>query len=614
MTNPAPDNPRPAPPAEPLARAPERPPGRNLRHLARLLGFVRPYWAVAAGALVALVVAAGAVLAIGQAIRRVIDFGFGAESGAFIDLYFGALLGVILVLALATFARFYLVSWLGERVVADIRRAVFDHLLSLSPAYFETTRTGEVLSRLTTDTELIQTVVGSSASVALRNLLLFLGGVVFLALTSLELTLMVALVVPAVVLPIVAIGRKVRRLSRSSQDAIADISALAGETLAAVQTVQAYGHEAHDRRRFADRAEATFGVATRRIRARAWLTALVMLLVFGAVDVVMWVGGKAVFAGTMSAGQLSAFVFYAVVTAAAVGALSEVWGEVQRAAGAAERLMELLAARPNIRIPAQPQPLPAKPAGSVRFEGVSFAYPSRPGQAAVSDFTLDVRPGETVALVGPSGAGKSTLLQLLLRFYDPDAGRILLDGVDIAAADPAEVRRRLGFVAQEPVLFAASARDNIRYGRPEAGDDEVRRVAAAAAAAGFLEALPEGYDTFLGERGTRLSGGQRQRIAIARALLRDPPVLLLDEATSALDAESERAVQQAMEQLMRGRTTIVIAHRLATVLRADRIVVMDRGRIVATGSHAELMAEGGLYARLARLQFAAGAEALAAAK
>ena len=590
----------------------ERPKSRDLSHLARMARFLQPYRAQVAGAFAALVVAAGAVLAIGQAVRRVIDHGFGAETPEFLDLYFGALFGVIAVLAFATFARFYLVTWLGERVVADLRRAVFDHVLGLSPAFFETTRTGEVLSRLTTDTELIQTVVGSSASVALRNLLLFVGGAVLLVVTSPRLSLLVALMVPLVVLPIVLFGRRVRVLSRQSQDRVADLSAFAGETLNAITTAQAYTHEPVDSRRFQDAAESVFATARRRIRARAWLTALVMLLVFGAVDWVLWIGGKAVFAGEMSAGQMSAFVFYAVIVASAVGALSEVWGDLQRAAGAAERLMELLAAKPQIHMPARPVPLPPRAEGAVRFEAVTFRYPSRPDQAALDGFGLEVRPGETVALVGPSGAGKTTVFQLLLRFYDPQTGRITLDGVDIAAADPRDVRRCFGLVAQDPVIFAASALDNIRYGRPDATDAEVRRAAEAAAAAGFLDQLPQGFDTFLGERGMRLSGGQRQRIAIARAILRDPAVLLLDEATSALDAESERKIQAAMETLMRNRTTLVIAHRLATVLKADRIVVMDRGRVVAQGTHPELMNQGGLYARLAKLQFQAGAEALAA--
>jgi ATP-binding cassette subfamily B protein len=597
----------------PKAPPPDRSGSRNLRQLGRLLGFVRPYRLQAAGAFVALLVAAGSVLAIGQAIRRVIDQGFAANQAEFLDQYFAALFGVVLVLALATFARFYLVSWLGERVVADIRKAVFNHLLSLNPAWFETTKTGEVLSRLTTDTEIVQTVIGSSASVALRNLLLFLGGTVLLLVTSVHLTLVIALVVPAVVLPLVVFGRKVRQLSRTSLDRIADVSAQAGEVLSAIQTSQSYTHEPHDRVRFAAAAEGAFQASVRRIRARAWLTALVMLLVFGAVDGVMWYGGKSVFDGTLSAGTLTAFVFYAVVVASALGALSEAWGDVQRAAGAAERLMELLSAVPDIASPPNPVALPVPARGAVTFEDVSFRYPARPQRAALDGFTLDVKPGETVALVGPSGAGKTTVFQLLLRFWDPQSGRITVDGVDIAQADLDALRSRMGVVAQEPVLFAASVRENILYGRPDATGEELRAAAEAAAALGFIEGLPQGFDTFIGERGVRLSGGQRQRIAIARAILRNPPILLLDEATSALDAESERKVQQALDKLMKGRTTLVIAHRLATVLKADRIAVLDNGRIVAVGSHGELMTDNGLYARLARLQFGSHAAAVTAA-
>ncbi|WP_430397877.1 ABC transporter transmembrane domain-containing protein [Ferrovibrio sp.] len=591
-----------------------RTPRAPLKPLTLLLGFLKPYRWVAVLAGIALVVAALAVLGIGQAIRRVIDVGFGAGmpsaahpggagDGQFLDLYFGALFGVVAVLAVATYARFYCVTWLGERIVADIRQAVFSHVLKLSPAFFETTRTGEVLSRLTTDTELIQTLVGSSVSVALRNILLFLGSAVLLLITSPHLTLLVAVVVPFVVLPIVIYGRKLRALSRQSQDRVADLAAQAGETLNAISTVQAYTAEAREGRRFRGNAEAAFNTAVHRTRARATLTALVMLLVFGAVNGVMWIGGKAVFAGEMSGGELSAFVFYAIIGASSVGALSEVWSDVQRAAGAAERLMQLLATEPGIQAPSQPLALPTKPEGRVEFAELRFTYPARPNMPAVDNLSLEIKAGETVAIVGPSGAGKTTLFQLLLRFYDPQFGEVRVDGVPIRRLDPVALRQHIALVAQDPVIFGASVADNIRYGRPDASDAELRQAAEAAAAHGFIQALPQGYDTYLGERGVRLSGGQRQRIAIARALLRDPPILLLDEATSSLDAESERKVQKALEHLMRGRTTLVIAHRLATVQKADRIVVMDKGRIVAAGRHETLMREDGLYARLARLQF-----------
>ena len=583
------------------AEAPQR--AGNLDQLVHLYRFVRPYWPAVAGALVALSVAAGTVLVMGLGLRRLVDEGFASGDTALLDGALFALLGVIVVLAGATYARFYLVSWLGERVVGDIRQAVFGHVIGLSPGFFELTRTGEVLSRITTDTTLLQVLVGSTAPIALRNLLLLIGGVVMLAVTSAKLMAFVVLVVPLVVAPIVLIGRWVRRLSRTSQDRVADVGAHVEESLNAVRTIQAFCHEAIDRARFDERVEAAFTVAVRRVRVRAALTALVIVLVFGAVGTILWIGGHDVMAGRISAGELSAFVFYAVVVAGAAGAISEVVGELQRAAGASERLIDLLATKADITAPARPVALPSPALGEVRFDDVTFHYPSRPDAPALVDFTLEIEPGEKIALVGPSGAGKTTVMQVLLRFYDPSSGRIMLDGVDLRDADPAEVRARMGLVPQDPVIFAANGWENIRYGRPEADDEEVRAAAEAAAAAGFLDQLPDGFDSYLGEKGVRLSGGQRQRIAIARAILRDPAVLLLDEATSALDAESERLVQGAIERLMADRTTIVIAHRLATVLKVGRIVVMDRGRIVASGSHEQLTEEGGLYARLAALQF-----------
>ena len=594
------------------ARASDRPRSRELRHLAKLAGYLLPYRWVIAGAIGAVAVAAATVLSLGIGLRLLVDEGFGGGDPALLDRALVALVAAVVLLASATYGRFYLVSWIGERVIADIRRDVYNHVIALSPAFFETLRTGEVMSRLTADTTLLQVVIGSSASVALRNLLLFAGGSVMLAVTSAKLTAITVVLVPLVVLPIVVFGRRVRRLSRTAQDRVADVSAQVEESVAAIRTVQAFTHEAHDRARFAGHVESAFGAAVARVRARALLTALVMCSTFGGVALVLWIGGRDVLAGGLSAGELSQFVFFAVVVAGALGAISEVYGDLQRAAGATERLLELLDARSEVAAPAHPVPLPKPAQGAIAFQAVTFFYPSRPDAASLTELTLDIAPGERVALVGPSGAGKTTLFQLLLRFYDPHAGRITFDGIDLCDLAPAELRARLALVPQEPVLFAADAWENIRYGRPEAGDDEVRAAAAAAAADGFLDALPDGFATFLGERGVRLSGGQRQRIAIARAVLRDPAVLLLDEATSALDSESERLIQQALERLMAGRTTLVIAHRLATVQNVDRIVVLDRGRIVASGSHHRLMAEGGLYARLAELQFADSAPRLRA--
>ena len=588
--------------------AADRPRG-DLRQLRDILPYLAVYKLRIAGAAGALTIAAATVLVLGQGLRALVDDGFSGGDAALLDRALIALFAVIALLAGATYGRYYLVSWVGEKVVADIRRDVYRHVLALSPAFFEVTKVGEVLSRLTTDTTTLQMVVGSSISIALRNVLLFLGGTAMLFVTSPRLAGLVFLIVPIVVIPIVFFGRRVRRLSRASQDRIADVSAHGEETLNAIRTVQAFGHELRDLRRFQDHVDAALGTAIRRIAARGALTAYVTLTVFSAIGVILWIGGHDVMAGRISAGELSAFVFYSVVVAASVGAVSEVIGDIQRAAGATERLLELMRIEPEIAAKADPVPLPEPAAGTIEFRGVSFNYPARPDLPALADIEFSVAAGERVALVGPSGAGKSTVFQLLLRFYDPQSGSIRLDGVDLRDADPQAVRARIGLVPQDPFIFSTDAWENIGYGRPDASEAELRAAAETAAAAEFLDALPEGFSTFLGEKGVRLSGGQRQRIAIARAVLRDPAILLLDEATSALDSENERLVQEALHRLMAGRTTVVIAHRLSTVQQADRIIVLDGGRIVATGTHAALIAEGGLYARLAALQFA-GTETL----
>jgi len=583
--------------------APKLPPITALKVLARVGRFVRPYKKQVIFAGIALLFAAASVLAVGQGLKFVIDRGFAAGNAAELDRMLGAMMLIIVVLALATYTRFYYVSWLGERVTADLRREVFDHLLALPPGYFEVMRTGEVISRLTNDTTMLETVIGSSASMAVRNVLLMIGGLVMLALTSAKLTFGVLIGVPLTIVPIILFGRRVRKLARASQDRVGDVGAYVDEALHEIRTVQAYGHEAEDRRQFGQRVENAFATARQRIRQRAFLVATVILLVFGAVGVILWIGGHDVLAGRISAGQLSAFVFYAVIVAGAVGAISEVVGDLQRAAGATERLFELLEVDSDIKAPSDPVPLPAPARGTVAFRDVTFHYPSRPDAAALQDFSLDVAAGEIVALVGPSGAGKTTVFQLLLRFYDPERGAVTIDDVDLRAADPAAVRGHLAVVPQDPVIFATSVLENVRYGRPSATEAEVRAACDAAYATEFIERIPEGFDSYLGERGVRLSGGQRQRIAIARAILADRPVLLLDEATSALDAESERMVQLALERLMAGRTVLIIAHRLATVRHADRIAVMERGRIIATGSHDQLTQSNPLYARLAALQF-----------
>jgi ATP-binding cassette subfamily B protein len=571
--------------------------------LGLLAPYLRPYRGRAALALFSLVIAAGTVLAFGACLRALIDRGFAQGRPDILNYALASLIAVAVVLAVASGARFYLVSWLGERVVGDLRRDLFAHVVRLGPAWFEIKRSGDVMSRISADAQLIEQVVGSSASVVLRNVLMCAGGVVMLVVTNPKLALWVLAVVPLVVAPIVLFGRRVRRLSREAQARMADMVSEGGETLDAVRTVQAFAQERRAAERFGAATEHAFAAARRRIAQRAVMTTLVIFIVFAAVGFLLWMGGHDVLTGRISAGDLTAFVFYAVLVASSGGSISENIGDLQRAAGAAERLAELRAEPPAIAEPANPRKLPVPLAGAVRFEGVSFRYPTRPEQLALDRFDLAVAPGETVAIVGPSGAGKTTVFNLLLRFYDPEAGTIRIDGVDIRELAFADLRGALAIVPQEPVLFTASVADNIRYGRPEASDAEVRAAAETASALAFIEALPQGFATDLGARGVRLSGGQRQRIAIARAVLRNPAILLLDEATSALDAESELAVQQALDRLMKGRTTLVIAHRLATVQKADRIVVVDNGRVVDSGRHGDLVRRGGLYARLAELQF-----------
>ncbi|MEM6973531.1 MAG: ABC transporter transmembrane domain-containing protein [Pseudomonadota bacterium] len=590
----------------PAKKPDERAKSARLSPLRGLLPFLLPYRARIVAVSIALMLAAGFTLAVPVASGRVIDVIMDGDM-SLIDEYFVALMGVAAALAIATALRFYLVSWLGERVVADIRKGVFGHVLAMSPEFYEKIMTTEVVTRLTADTSVIQTVVGSTVSIALRNILLLIGGIIALIVTSPKLTAMTLLIVPTVVFPILILGRRVRRLSRLSQDRVADAASHAGEMLQAAQTVQANTYEPEATRDFDAKVEDAFTTARRRLVARSLLTVLVIFFVFAGIVGVIWIGARDVMNGTMSPGQMTQFVLFAVFTAGAVGALSEVWGELQRAAGATERLAELLAmTSPVTDGAARNAPARISERGAISFEDVQFTYPSRPDSSALAGVSFAVAPGETVALVGPSGAGKTTVFQLLLRFYDPASGQITIDGAPIHETALADLRREIAVVPQEPVIFADSVRANIRFGRPDASDAEVEAAAEAAAAAGFIADLPGGYDAWLGERGVLLSGGQKQRIAIARAILRDAPVLLLDEATSALDAESERAVQAAVERLAEGRTMLVIAHRLATVKRADRILVLEQGCLVEEGTHDDLVTRGGLYARLARLQFTEG--------
>ncbi|MEY6433470.1 ABC transporter transmembrane domain-containing protein [Thioalkalicoccus limnaeus] len=595
------------PPRPPSADS-QRPLSRNLIPLVRLLAFVRPYRGRVLLAAVALLIAAGSVLAFGQVIRTLVDSGLGSEAPGALDRALLSFLAVVLVMSLAVFGRSFLLNWLGERVVADIRRAVFERVLALDVGFFETTRTGEVISRLTADTALLQVVVGSTLAMALRALLLVAGGILMLAVTSPKLTALVLLGTPAILVPVWLLGHRVRRLSRASQDRLADVGAYVDEVLHGIRTVQAFCHEPIDRRRYRDRVEQAFAAARQRSLLSALLASTVMALTFGAIGLVLWFGGQEVLAGNMTGGELSAFLFYALLVASSVGGLSEVTAELLRGAGASERLLELLGQEPQIQPPREPRALPSPGIGRIEIRDLTFAYPAHPDNPVLEGLSLGIAPGEKVALVGPSGAGKSTLFQLLLRFYDPQQGGIRLDGLDLRDLHPTDLRQRIAIVPQDPVIFGADAWENIRYGLADVSDDAVRQAAEAAQATEFLDRLPQGFGTFLGERGVRLSGGQRQRIAIARAILRDPLVLLLDEATSALDAESERLVQRALETLMECRTSLIIAHRLATVRKVDRILVIDRGRLAASGRHDELMAADGLYARLARLQFHADQE------
>ncbi|SMY08617.1 ABC transporter transmembrane domain-containing protein [Flavimaricola marinus] len=589
----------------PLQSEQDRATSKRVGALRDLWPFMRPHRTMMIAAMVALVSTAAISLILPLAVRRVVD-NFEVDDGGLLDRYFAAALIIAALMAVGSALRYYLVTRFGERVVADIRKTLFDRMISMSPAFFERIMTGEVLSRITTDTTLILSVIGSSVSIALRQSLTLIGGLILLMVTSAKLTGLVLLLVPAVILPIILLGRRVRALSRENQDWIASSSGSASEALLSAQTVQAYTNEAASRASFSDITEKSFDAARKRIAVRALMTAIIIFLVFAGVVGVLWIGARDVRGGVMTVGELVQFLIYSVMVAGGVAALSEIWGELQRAAGATERLVELLHSVDAVQDPETPKQIEAKRIGAISFRDVSFSYPSRPGISALDHVTLDVKPGETVALVGPSGAGKTTIIQLIQRFYDPQSGAILFDDVDLRHLAREEFRRDIALVPQDPVIFATTARENIRFGRPGATDAEVEEAARAAAAHDFLMALPDGYESYVGERGVMLSGGQKQRIAIARAILRDAPVLLLDEATSALDAESEHLVQKAVESLAEGRTTLIVAHRLATVKKADRIVVFEAGKIVATGTHDELVAQGGLYARLARLQFTEG--------
>lgn len=581
----------------------DRPSARSLKPLRTLWPFITPYYRTLIAALLALLIASAAMLSMPVALRFLIDNGFIAQNMETVNRYFGWFLAATVVFSLFAAMRYYLVTWLGERVVADIRNAVYSKVIRMDPTFFEVTRTGEVLSRLTTDTTLVQSISGSGLSIALRSTLSLVGGLVMLILTSPQMAAYTLIGIVVVVVPVIITGRFIRKLSRQSQDRVADTSGLAGETLNAMQTIQSFTLEDLQTDRYASAVMDSFRTAVKRIRMNAVLIGLAFVLVFCMLTLFLWAGSRAVLAGSMTGGQLGQFLMYAFFVGSSATALSSLWGEVQRAAGAMERLTELMQAEPAIRAPDDPEPLPHRAEGRIAFDHVTFSYPSRQETLALDDVVLEVEPGSTVAIVGPSGAGKSTCFQLLLRFYDTSEGSIRVDDRDITRLDPLALRRQIGLVPQETVLFGETAMENIRYGRPEASDDEVRQAAVLAAADPFIQQLPEGYETFLGERGTRLSGGQRQRIAIARAILKDPPILLLDEATSSLDAESERLVQLALENLMENRTTLVIAHRLATVKKVDRIVVMNHGKIEAIGSHRELAAGNALYARLSELQF-----------